>query len=246
MTYIFDRGEEIQIGSQGEHDVLYADGDPVPDTGQSTLVFEEGTGLGGDQAKVVISDSQGESEGDVSIIERSQTVEDYYGYAETDSQSAEGDINFFLELRKSTFYIFKNQSTAEYSFGWVHDVYRPQEQDTGGDITIVMSGLPGSSSYVVRDDNPINDSYSLNPPDGSIAHLWDGENTDGVAIGKFDATELQGVTVTFDVTQYEYDRDGEHRPEDIKFAGDDGTTVERAYDGTNSTIEITFGSTFGE
>ena len=43
----FEEGEPIQIGTHGQHDFVYEGGEPVVDRGQSTLTFEEGTGLGG-------------------------------------------------------------------------------------------------------------------------------------------------------------------------------------------------------
>lgn len=46
MPYIFEQGESIDIGSHGEHDYVYASGDPVNDGGDSGVVFESGTGLG--------------------------------------------------------------------------------------------------------------------------------------------------------------------------------------------------------
>lgn len=44
--FVFEEGEAIDVGSHGEHDFTFHEGEPVPDTGQSTLTFEEGTGLG--------------------------------------------------------------------------------------------------------------------------------------------------------------------------------------------------------
>lgn len=45
--YVFESGDPIFTGSHGSHDYVYHSGDPVPDYGQSSLVFESGTGLGG-------------------------------------------------------------------------------------------------------------------------------------------------------------------------------------------------------
>lgn len=45
--FVFEKGEPIEVGSHGETDLLYHQGDPAPDTGRSDLVFEAGTGLGG-------------------------------------------------------------------------------------------------------------------------------------------------------------------------------------------------------
>lgn len=44
---IFENGEQIGVGNHGDHDYVYSDGVPVPDTGKSTFVFEDGVGVGG-------------------------------------------------------------------------------------------------------------------------------------------------------------------------------------------------------
>ena len=44
---LYTNGEAVETGQHGEHDLLFADGEPVPDAGQSGLAFEQGTGLGG-------------------------------------------------------------------------------------------------------------------------------------------------------------------------------------------------------
>lgn len=48
--YIFEEGDPITVGNHGEHDFLFSDGEPVLDGGDSGIVFEEGTGLGGANA----------------------------------------------------------------------------------------------------------------------------------------------------------------------------------------------------
>lgn len=45
--FVYEEGEAIDVGIHGDHSYVYAGGDPVPDTGGSSLVFESGTGLGG-------------------------------------------------------------------------------------------------------------------------------------------------------------------------------------------------------
>lgn len=45
-SYVFESGEAIEVGSHGQHDYVFSGGSPVSDTGQSTLVFESGSGLG--------------------------------------------------------------------------------------------------------------------------------------------------------------------------------------------------------
>ena len=45
-TFVFDRGEAIEVGNHGDSDFLYHKGTPVENSGDSTLVYEAGTGLG--------------------------------------------------------------------------------------------------------------------------------------------------------------------------------------------------------
>jgi len=45
--FVFDRGEAIDLGSHGDTSYVFAGGEPVPNTGESDLVFEDGVGLGG-------------------------------------------------------------------------------------------------------------------------------------------------------------------------------------------------------
>jgi len=45
--FVFEQGEAIITGLHGDHSYVYADGDPVPDTGLSSFVFESGVGIGG-------------------------------------------------------------------------------------------------------------------------------------------------------------------------------------------------------
>lgn len=45
--FVFEKGESITTGSAGEHDFVFAGGESVTDTGESSAVFEAGTGLGG-------------------------------------------------------------------------------------------------------------------------------------------------------------------------------------------------------
>lgn len=46
-NYVFDQGEAIDVGTEGENDLVFESGEPVTDVGGSTLVFEEGVAIGG-------------------------------------------------------------------------------------------------------------------------------------------------------------------------------------------------------
>ena len=52
--YIYESGRAINVGFHGDHDYVYASGDEVPDTGGSVLVYESGTGLGGEFAGLFV------------------------------------------------------------------------------------------------------------------------------------------------------------------------------------------------
>jgi len=44
--FVFESGEAISVGRHGQDDFVYHAGDAVPNSGDSTLVFESGVGLG--------------------------------------------------------------------------------------------------------------------------------------------------------------------------------------------------------
>lgn len=46
-SFVFETGDGIEVGAHGKTDYVFHSGDPVPNDGDSSLVFESGTGLGG-------------------------------------------------------------------------------------------------------------------------------------------------------------------------------------------------------
>lgn len=54
--FVYESGEPIGVGTHGETDFLFHQGDPVPNTGDSEYVYEAGTGLGGAQPVVYACD----------------------------------------------------------------------------------------------------------------------------------------------------------------------------------------------
>lgn len=46
--FVFEDGDGVDVGLQGEHDSVFVEGGSLTDTGLSTFVFEQGTGIGGD------------------------------------------------------------------------------------------------------------------------------------------------------------------------------------------------------
>jgi len=172
----------VNVGSHGENDFVFASGEPVSDTGDSELVFESGVGLGGGQGwTITISDSNGKESGSLQVIERDQTVEEFYGY-ETGSpvSSAGGEAGTeFAQDGYLTWMVYRNTGTGTLSLVVVYDEHGGSYEGSGSSpFDVSYDGLASSTSIAVRDDD--SDSYSLNPPSGYTAHTWGGNNTDGV------------------------------------------------------------------
>lgn len=51
--FIFEKGEAIFVGSQGDTQTAYAGPEPIPNTGISEFVFEDGIGLGGGTEELI-------------------------------------------------------------------------------------------------------------------------------------------------------------------------------------------------
>lgn len=46
-AFVFEEGEAVQVGTEGENEVAFESGEPITDTGVSDVVFEAGVGIGG-------------------------------------------------------------------------------------------------------------------------------------------------------------------------------------------------------
>ena len=261
-----DEDGELAISSgsvsTGEDVVLYgpdiARGGSNPSVDQDALLISDSQAQTGPgiTAKVVISDSQGESEGTVVLTTRDQDPADYCGYGSAGNNAVSGSISDeILEVGVTSFLLYVDDTTGERFFGFFHDKYSESDGNFGGEVDWDVSGIPDGASTVVEDDpesdTPV-DSYDLSS--GHIENEWGDPNTDGVLIGTddngsvndapsngFTAGELDGVTVTFDCVKFgPYPPDDGGPPEKIRFVGDEGTTVERSWDGTNTSVQITF------
>jgi len=99
MVNVFEKGNEIQTGSHGEHDYVYASGERVTDQGDSNFVFESGTGLGGalvidnfERGDLNPYSSQTGSGGGSASITTSQVFEGTYA-AKTEADSSISTIS---------------------------------------------------------------------------------------------------------------------------------------------------------
>lgn len=55
-SFVYEKGDPIQVGSHGDHSYVYHSGDPVTDSGESSFVYESGTGIGGGVTLRLFSD----------------------------------------------------------------------------------------------------------------------------------------------------------------------------------------------
>lgn len=58
---VYDTGQKVLIGTHGQDSNVYVNGEPLTNDGESTTVFEEGTGLGGTDVEITATlyDSNG-------------------------------------------------------------------------------------------------------------------------------------------------------------------------------------------
>lgn len=99
-------GDSITTGEHGATDFVYAEDSPVPNTGQSNIVFEEGTGIGG-LSWVVYNNYPN---GTVDIGSDPRLEFDHDGSADPDAKFASalnengvGHTHFRVEFRDVTF-----------------------------------------------------------------------------------------------------------------------------------------------
>lgn len=85
MTFIYEEGEPISVGSPGDHDFVLAGGEQVTDTGESQVVFEAGTGLGGQG--VIANGTQ------VGYYETNETMSSFLDFSETVNWGYQGALD---------------------------------------------------------------------------------------------------------------------------------------------------------
>lgn len=222
--FVFEEGEAIDVGSHGDHDFVFHEGEPVPDTGISTLVFEEGTGIGGVEGiQVTISDTQGETTGTVQVVEKAKDVVEYYHGSSTTGSNAGSEFrNDFSEDGTTVFLVYRNANTGEYTIvcHYASDLDEHASHD----------GIPSGGSFVIRDDD--SDSYSISPPTASTAHSYGVPNNDGFGIGRFSTLS----------TTYKWELTGgsveDFANPDCRVADLDGNEVRRPFVEGETTVEL--------
>lgn len=180
--FIFEEGQEVQTGFHGQHDFVYAEGVEVPDTGKSTLVFEQGTGLGGKGIYVG---------GDIGAYETSNTHTDFYDYGSGNPFHARGLNNAGVHVKdpQKTMYWGLHYSTASSTYA----LFAWYPGDSSGDndqyeVEMTYNGLQdhithAAGSPIVEDDEdaPDNgDNYGTNADGAPVAaNYWTWVPADG-------------------------------------------------------------------
>lgn len=129
--------------------------------------------------------SQGDQQYSLEPFGNGKTIEEFYRYGEHGHAHSNPQIDI-------------EQSNASILFFWtgpkgislvmIHD--RPHDIRGGGEVEFTFENLPDEGGWVVRDDDPGNDTYS----ETEIDWLWFRVNTDGAAF-RGGLTEVEEVVI---------------------------------------------------
>jgi len=204
--YIFESGEAIDVGSHGETDYVFASGEPVANSGDSSFVFESGTGLGGlSGITVVFRDSNGETTGSIGTYSAPYDPSTWYY-----DQNGKGTLQ---EIGSDTWIIYEDTSVSpsQYSILCQYSTGNSEEAD--------HSGIPDGGSFVMKDDLGT-DYYSISPPTARTEPQYGDSNGDGFAIGSWSSIS---TTYLWDITAFpDYENDPVMRAVD-----DEGNEIRR-------------------
>lgn len=188
--FVFEEGEEIDVGSHGDHEFVFNEGEPVPDRGVSEIVFEEGVGIGGG---LVIDDFERNDLGPYSgQLGRFQTVsaslEGSYACANTQTDqndnpsggriySLEGDglPNYFELGDTLRMEVVWDDASHDFEINWAH-----------------ASGAPFDNHYWAELDPVQDKSFRLGGRD-------DGSNFDTYATTSWDGSGYTGEVLTWEL-----------------------------------------------
>lgn len=217
--YIFEEGEEVTTGTHGETNYLFSEGDPVPNTGLSEFVFEDGTGLGGGLAYEVNGNG-------LNTLEPVKTAEGpctFYGY--TNAAATHG----YDKADTVTIFVHRNTNNGRLSIVQTGGDNGTDEPGTKYQINYDVSingygNLSGSgpgcvdgqdTDYVLLDgeiDDEFQDTYSFNG--------YSGHDTDGWVI---DGSAVSDITFTFEEGG-SHGVSGDNIPSAVELITSDGPT----------------------
>lgn len=240
-NFVYESGEGVLVGGHGQHDFVYASGDPVNDSGQSSLVHESGTGLGG--GPVVMEGVT------VGYWETNETTQEFYNFKnqhKSDPSStyhAAGLHDFGIkDAGGYRIYFIVHHSTAsdEWSLGCWTPGPSGDGNEEGLDFIFHDFGDHAKSpgDPIVEDDSGTTDhnGYSTNANGDPVASLiWSWDPADGVMYqftpGSF--------SVTVEIVEESLARGVSPRrePDAIRGRGPDDN-VEKSWGGYGTTLQI--------
>lgn len=122
----------------------------------------------------------------VTPLSNGEPVEDFYGYREHETHPESNTSTGIEESDVSQLFFYEHDGRL--SLVVLHDA--PHESG-GGDVTFAFEGLPADGAWVVRDDDPGNDSYFGTD---RVEWHWNPARTDGGAFR--DVSGVDEITVT--------------------------------------------------
>lgn len=214
--FVFEEGEAVQVGAAGEHDLVFHEGTPVPDTGVSTLVFEQGTGLGGSLQYEI----NGGGLQAMEPIATAETHAEFYGYSNVSATHGYDEYNtvtLFVHENTQNGSLAIVQTAGEYDVddtaGTSYEMEFDRAIDGWGDTGPNDGGATTYSDYLLLDGeggDEFQDTYSLN---GWNATATDGWVIDGAAVDE----------ITFTCEEGDRHQVGGGDPDDIRVIYEDGS-----------------------
>lgn len=223
MTFVFEEGEPISVGSPGDHDFVLAGGEQVTDTGESQVVFEAGTGLG---AQGVIANGT-----QVGYYETNETMSSFLGLNESTNWGYQGALDAGVVDNVGAgneHYCFIHHDTANDIWG----VGYITNQDTSVIITFVNSGTffnNPTDPDLFKEDESGSANFGVDGNGDATAELITGGD-EGDAVAYSIPTGSNEMTVT-----QESSPDPEQDPAGLDFVGPDG----RVFDSFPASIDVT-------
>lgn len=98
MPFVYEEGAQVATGSHGSHDDTYVEGSPLTDNGKSSLVFEEGNGLGGNSLVEDFEDQDWTDNFTTTTNDWSITTEAYEGSYAADGNPGQGSSTRLVSI----------------------------------------------------------------------------------------------------------------------------------------------------
>ena len=118
---------------------------------------------------------QGTFSSPVQLLQGSESVIDFYGW---DSGTSNTSLDALTGDSKSVLFLYQDDA-GEISLVAIHG---KATTGNGGMADFLLAGVPAGAAWVVMDDTPTSDTYSVTPPTGSAEWHWSPGNTDGGAL----------------------------------------------------------------